>query len=91
MVGPIWNVTINRIYGNRILGRGFYKIGMENGKKVWQKHMSSDPLDHIAWFVGCLSNSCFEYLVQRQGRDSINSLEGGIGLYLDHPFETVNI
>ncbi len=74
-----------------VLGRGFYKIGMENGKQVWQKHMSNDPLDHIAWFVGCLSNSCFDYLVQRQGRDSINSLEGGIGLYLDHPFETVNI
>ena len=72
-------------------GRGFYKIGIENGNRVWQKHLSEDPRDHIAWFVGCLSNSCFEYLIQRQGRNSTNSLEGGVGLYLDHPFEAVNI
>lgn len=72
-------------------GRGFYKIGIEHGKRVWQKHLSDDPRDHIAWFVACLSNSCFEYLIQRQGRNSTNSLEVGVGFYLDHPFEAVNI
>ncbi|MEG4504228.1 hypothetical protein QUA81_08950 [Microcoleus sp. F6_B4] len=72
-------------------GGGFYKIGVENGNRVWQKHLSNDPLDHIAWFVACLSNSCFEYLIQRQGRNSTNSLEVGVGFYLDHPFEAVNL
>lgn len=72
-------------------GRGFYKIGVENGNRVWQKHLSNDPLDHIAWFVACLSNSCFQYLIERQGRDYKNSLEGGVGLYLDHPFKAISI
>jgi hypothetical protein len=74
-----------------IPGRGFYKIGMENGSRVWQRHTSSDPLDHIAWFVACLSNSSFQYLIERQGRDSRNSLEGGVGLYFNHPFVAVSI
>ena len=74
-----------------IPGRGFYKIGIENGNKAWQKHRSDDPLDHIAWFVACVSNSSFQYLIERQGRKCKNSLEGGVGLYLDHPFEAVNI
>jgi hypothetical protein len=74
-----------------IPGRGFYKIGVESGNRVWQKHSSPDPLDHIAWFVACLSNSSFQYLIERQGRDCKNSLEGGIGLYLSHPFKAVSI
>lgn len=72
-------------------GRGFYKIGVENGNRVWQKHQSNDHLDHIAWFVACLSNSAFQYLAERQGRDSNNRLDSGVGVYLDHPFEAVSI
>lgn len=72
-------------------GWGFYKIGMGGQNKVWQKHNSNDALDHIAWFVGCVSNSCFQYRIQRQGRKIENSLEGGIGLYLNHPFDTIKI
>ena len=71
--------------------RGFYKIGEENGNRIWQKHSSDNPLDHIAWFVACVSNSSFQYLIERQGRDHENSLEGGIGSYLNHPFDTVSI
>jgi hypothetical protein len=71
-------------------GRGFYKIGLDNGRRVWQKHQSNDPCDHIAWFVACVSNSCFKYLVERQGRDITNSLEAGIGSYLNHPFVSVS-
>ncbi len=75
-----------------IPGRGFYKIGIDkDNQRVWQKLSSNNPLDHVVWFIGCLSNSCFKYLAERQGRDIQNSLEGGIGNCLDHPFETVQI
>jgi len=75
-----------------IPGRGFYKIGIDNNnQKVWQKLSLDNHLDHVVWFIGCLSNSCYKYLVERQGRDSQHSLEGGIGMYLDHPFETITI
>lgn len=70
-------------------GSGFYKIGQAGQEKFWQKHQSNDQLDHIAWFVGSVSNSCFQYRAERQGRDITNSLEGGVGLYLNHPFDVV--
>lgn len=74
-----------------IPGWGFYKIGLKDGGPIWQKHRSEDPLDHIAWLIGCISNSCFQYRIERQGRDKGNSLENGVGLYLDHPFDEISI
>jgi hypothetical protein len=76
-----------------IVGKGFWKIGLkEDGKsKTWQKLNSNDSLDQIAWFVGCVSNSCFNAHVQRQGRESDMSLESGIGMYLDHRFIDIDI
>ncbi|MFA7290329.1 MAG: DUF6602 domain-containing protein [Melioribacteraceae bacterium] len=76
-----------------IPGKGFWKIGLLPDKKTrtWQKLNSNEAADQITWFVGCVSNSCFDAHIQRQGRDSSQSLESGIGIYLDHPFTDIDI
>lgn len=76
-----------------IIGKGFWKIGLMPDKKTrtWQKLNSDNPADQITWFVGCVSNSCFNAHMQRQGRDASKSLESGIGMYLDHPFTNIDI
>ena len=76
-----------------IPGKGFWKLGHKpDGKtRTWQKLNSTKDEDHIAWFTGCISSSCFEAHLLRQGRDPSKSLEGGIGMYLDHPFSDIEI
>ena len=75
-----------------IAGSGFWKIGLKPNKtRVWQRLRSNDPRDYLVWFLGCTSNSCFEAHAARQGRDPKHGLEGGIGMYLVHPFDEVNI
>ena len=75
-----------------VAGSGFWKIGFRaDGNRVWQRLRSNDPRDPLVWFVGCTSNSCFQQHACRQGRDPGRGLEGGIGIYLDHPFEEVDI
>jgi hypothetical protein len=75
-----------------IPGKGFWKLGEKfDGTKTWQKLNSDRAEDHIAWFTGCISNSCFNAHLERQGRDPSQSLEGGIGMYLDHPFSDIDI
>jgi hypothetical protein len=76
-----------------IVGKGLWKIGFKSDGKTrtWEKLESNDPLDQITCFVGATSNTCFELHMQRQGRDSTNSLEYGIGLYLNHKFTEVDI
>lgn len=71
---------------------GFWKIGLSPDKsRVWQRLKSDDPRDHLVWFLGCTSNSCFDAHAARQGRDPSHGLESGIGTYLPHPFEEVDI
>jgi len=76
-----------------IIGKGFWKIGLKPNEKTktWQRLNSNEAVDQITWFVGCVSNSCFNAHIQRQGRDASNSLESGIGMYLDHPFTDIDI
>ncbi|NOZ84484.1 MAG: hypothetical protein GXP60_06755 [Epsilonproteobacteria bacterium] len=76
-----------------ILGKGFWKIGLkpDNQTRTWQKLNSNEMVDQITWFVGSISNSCFNAHIQREGRDASKSLESGIGTYLDHPFTDVDI
>jgi len=75
-----------------IAGFGFWKIGLRSDKsRVWQRLQSDDPRDHLVWFLGCISNSCFDAHAVRQGRDPSHGLESGIGMYLVHPFEEVDI
>jgi hypothetical protein len=74
-----------------IPGKGFWKIGIDNNRKrVWQRLNSNSASDHLVWFVGCVSSSCFIEHAQRQGRNPSKGLEGGIGYYLPHPFVSVN-
>jgi hypothetical protein len=70
-----------------------WKIGMtpDDKTRTWQRLDSNQPVDHTIWFVGWASSSCFEARLQRQGRGASNSLESGIGMYLDHPFTDVEI
>jgi hypothetical protein len=76
-----------------IIGKGFWKIGLkaDNQTRTWQRLNSNESVDQITWFVGCVSNSCFRSHMQRQGRNPDNSLESGIGMYLDHPFIDIDI
>lgn len=67
--------------------RGFWKLGQEDGSRSWQRFKLSSPEDRVAWFVGCVSNTCYQAHARRQGRDPRLGLEGGIGMYLSHPFE----
>lgn len=72
-------------------GKGFWKLGIgDGGKRVWQRLDSTSASEHLVWFVGCVSNSCFSSHARRQGRDATIGLEGGIGNYLLHPFVEVN-
>lgn len=75
-----------------VVGKGFWKIGNRTGKLAWERLNSNESVDQIAWFVGCMSNSCFGFHIQRQGRDASKSLDYGIGIYLDDKcFTIVNI
>lgn len=76
-----------------IIGKGFWKIGLKPDKETitWQRLNSNEAVDQITWFVGCVSNSCFNAHMQRQGRDASKSLESGIGMYLAHPFTDIDI
>ncbi len=68
-------------------GKGFWKLGVgKNGDRVWLRLDSSLAYDHLVWFVGCVSNSCFLGHALRQGRDPTLGLEGGIGNYLPSPY-----
>ncbi len=76
-----------------IIGKGFWKIGLmpDNKTRTWQRLDSDVSADQITWFVGTVSNSCFREHILRQGRNPSQSLESGIGMYLDHPFIDIDI
>jgi hypothetical protein len=64
-------------------GRGLWKIGLDdNSNRCWQKLKFQDNNAHLAWFLGCISNSCYQEHAKRQGRDPSRGLEGGIGTYI---------
>jgi hypothetical protein len=72
-----------------IPSHGFWKLGTSGGKRCWQRLVENTAEDRVSWFVGCVSNSCYQTHARRQGRDPTIGLEGGIGMYLTHPFEEV--
>ncbi|MCL5260916.1 MAG: hypothetical protein M1561_04470 [Gammaproteobacteria bacterium] len=72
-----------------IPGVGFIKINEVNGKRLWQKLNKPDSKDHISYFVGCVSDACYVSRMTRQNRDPKGSLEGGVGMYLDSPYENI--
>jgi hypothetical protein len=78
-----------RISAICIPSHGFWKLGMSDGRRCWQRLIENTPEDRVSWFVGCVSNSCYQTNARRQGRDPTMGLEGGIGMYLPHRFETV--
>jgi hypothetical protein len=75
-----------------VAGIGFWKVGLRSdNSRVWQRLHSDDPRDQLVWFLGCISNSCYDAHAVRQGREPSHGLEGGVGTYLPHPFEEVVI
>jgi len=68
---------------------GFWKLGAVEGERCWERLVMPNPEDTIAWFVGCVSNSCYRAHALRQGRDPAAGLETGIGMYLLAPYEKV--
>lgn len=70
-----------------IASRGFWLLGQTpDGSRAWKELVVQDPADPLAYFVGVASNSCFS---QRSRRLGISPLGGGVGTYLDHPFQWV--
>ena len=72
-------------------GRGFWKLGIDDGRRVWQRLQSNLPSDHLVWLVGITSSTSFKAHTERQGREWNQSLESGVGVYLPHPFESVEL
>lgn len=72
-----------------IVKRGFWLLRPhDDGTRGWKQLRIIEEDDPLAYFVGVLSNSCFS---QRAARLGIKPLGGGIGLYLDHPFDWVGV
>lgn len=70
-----------------IAKRGFWLLAShDDGTRGWKQLRINQEDDPLAYFVGVLSNSCFN---QRATRLGIKPLGGGIGNYLDHPFDWV--
>ncbi len=69
-----------------IPGEGFWKIGEEEGKRTWHRLDSNDADDHLAWFIACVSSSCYSEHAAKQGRDPKQGLDAGIGLYFPSPY-----
>jgi hypothetical protein len=69
-----------------IADRGFWLLGKDGDAPRWKTLRVNDPGDPLSYFVGVISNSCFDQRARRQG---LHPLGGGIGLYLDHPFDFV--
>jgi hypothetical protein len=65
-----------------IPGKGLWKIAKDQSKIRWQKLISNSPLDHMAWWVACISSSCFQQHAIRQGRDPKLGIEGGVGKFI---------
>jgi len=68
---------------------GFWKLGLSGGSLCWERLLPNTPEDNVAYFVGCVSNTCYDMHAKRQGRDPTKGLEGGIGMYLDSPYGVV--
>jgi hypothetical protein len=68
---------------------GFWALGESEGKRCWKRLTVNTPRNCVTWFVGFVSNTCFNAHAERQGRAATSGLEGGIGTYLEHPFEPV--
>lgn len=76
-----------------IIGKGFWKLGSkaDGQTRTWQRLDSKEMADDITWFVACVSNFCFSQHILRQGRNPDNSLEFGIGAYLDDAYIEIDI
>lgn len=70
---------------------GFWKIGEVGGKRAWLRLSLNTPADNLAWFIGCISNTCYLEHARKQGRDPNRGLEGGIGMYFPAPYETAKV
>jgi len=69
-----------------IASRGLWLLAVkDDGTRAWKK-LRMSPDDPLAYFAALVSNSCFD---QRAARMGVHPLGGGIGLYLDHPFDWV--
>ena len=70
-----------------VADRGFWLLGERNGERLWKALQISAAGDPLAYFTGVVSNTCFR---QRSARQGLRPLGGGIGNYLDHPFNFVD-
>lgn len=67
-----------------IADRGFWTLGARGDLRQWKSLRMSDAGDPLAYFIGFVSNTCFD---QRAARQGITPVGGGIGIHMDHPFD----
>ena len=72
-----------------IADRGFWKLVEDKGRRTWGRLRLRDSRDTVVWFVACVSSTCFARHAERTGLDQGRGLAGGIGHYLDAPYEIV--
>jgi len=76
------------VSGVCIAQRGFWLLGAApDGQRAWKQLRTETADDPLAYFVGVVSNSCFD---QRAARQGLKPVGGGLGLYLDHPFDVAS-
>ncbi len=67
-----------------VVGRGCWVFGGDEAGGTWWRALTSveRPHEEVLFFVGAVSNSCFNFHVLRQGRDPKLALEAGIGNFI---------
>lgn len=69
-----------------VADRGFWLLGRHESGLRWKTLRLESPHDPLAYFAGVTSNTCFD---QRAARQGLKPVGGGIGMYLEHPFDFV--
>jgi hypothetical protein len=79
-----------------ILNHGFWKL---NENRKWSEYLccNQNPNDkslaaaeHLAAFVGLISNTSFDQHIKSQGRDRLASIESGIGQYFTNNWKQLS-
>lgn len=75
------------VSGLCVANRDFWLLGKDEEKLRWKRLLAEVVCDPLAFFVGVTSSAVFD---QRAARHGLEPFGGGVGLYLNHPFEWVS-
>jgi hypothetical protein len=66
---------------------GFWKVGFEKGSMAWFRYeckTENPEAERTAAFAAFISNAAIDQHITFQGRDRLDSLEGGVGHYFNN-------